>query len=62
MAHGSFENQGAALAENNWWMVNTGTTTIDTTATQAVDVTWDWGTADTDNSTTGQIGIVEILR
>lgn len=62
MAHGAFENQGTALAESNWWMVNTGTTTIDTTATQAIDVTWDWGTADSDNSTTGQIALVEVLR
>lgn len=62
MAHGSFENQGSALAENNWWMLNTGTTTINTEATQAIDVTWDWGTADADNSTTGQIALVEVLR
>lgn len=39
----------AALAVN---MANTATFTLDTTATQAITVTIQWGTADTDNSIT----------
>lgn len=62
MGHGNATTPAAAFTSLNWPMINTGTTTIDTTATQAVDVTWDWGTADSDNSATGTIATIEVLR
>jgi hypothetical protein len=40
-------------------LVNTGTTTIDTTGTLAVDVTAEWGTADAANTITGSNGQIE---
>lgn len=45
-----------------WQMINTGTTTIDTTASLAIDVTADWDTADAQNTITCQVLVVEILN
>lgn len=41
--------------------VKTTTTTIDTTATQAVNVTAEWGTASASNTITAQLAQVEVL-
>lgn len=51
-----------ANASNAIGIINTGTTTIDTTASQAFDVTFDWGTASASNTITSQIGTVEVLN
>lgn len=40
-------------------MVNTGTATVDTTASNAISLTATWGTASASNTITCQIGIVE---
>ena len=46
----------------NMGIVQTGTTTIDTTASQVIDVTLTWGTADAGNTVTSQIAYVEVLN
>ena len=38
-------------------IVNTATTAIDTTVSQAVDVTATWGTASASNTITGAVGL-----
>ena len=43
-------------------MVNTATTTINTTVTQAIDVTFEWGTADAENTITCSNVTIEILN
>ena len=42
--------------------VKTGTTTIDTTGTLAVDITAEWGTASASNTITAQIASVEVIN
>lgn len=50
------------LVPSIFQMVNTGTSTIDTTATQVVDITVQWGTADTDNTlTVSMAGLSAVL-
>lgn len=46
----------------NLGIVQTGTTTIDTTASQVLDVTVTWGTADAGNTITSQIAYVTVLN
>ena len=55
VASGAFAYDGGTTHD----AVDTGTTTIDTTGTLALDVTAEWGTADTDNVITTQIAIIE---
>lgn len=43
-------------------MVNTAAVTIDTTATQVVDVTAQWGTASASNTITATNAYIEILN
>ncbi|MGH7179154.1 MAG: hypothetical protein ACREJC_17380 [Tepidisphaeraceae bacterium] len=52
----------AGIADFKNAMVNTATTTIDTTAAQALDVTFAWGTADADNTITSSNVTVEVLN
>ena len=64
MGNGAFLHDDA-LANNTlsiWGMTNTGTTTINTTEAQAIDVTAEWGTADADNTITCQILTLEVLN
>lgn len=43
-------------------LVNTSATTIDTTASQAIGVTFQWGTADAANTITSQLTSIEVLN
>lgn len=63
---------GTVMAEGMWAaetntnsnrapMTNTATTTIDTTASQVVDVTWQWGTSSSSNTITAAILMVEAI-
>jgi hypothetical protein len=67
-ASGTIFSQGEAnyftiaTTNNNIDMVNTTTTTIDTTATQAIDVMVTWGTANASNSITSTNATIEILN
>lgn len=49
-------------AANFIQMVNTATTTINTTTSQAIDVTWQWGTANAANTITLTNATIEILN
>lgn len=51
-------NDGTTTTVNAPIAANTGTSTIDTTATQVVDVTATWATADANNTITGSIGVI----
>jgi hypothetical protein len=51
-----------ASTANNIDMVNTTTTTIDTTASQAIDVTCTWGTANASNTISSTNTTIEILN
>jgi len=62
-AQGSAERQETAgIAFPARAMVNTSTSTIDTTASQALDVTFQWGTADADNTISCSNVSVETLN
>lgn len=43
-------------------LVQAGTTTIDTTIAQTLDVTWTWGVADIRNTVTSQVTLIEVLK
>jgi hypothetical protein len=61
-AQGVFRYFAAALGNiQGAEMVATTTTTIDTTATQVIDATADWATADAGNSIRGTNALVELL-
>jgi acyl-coenzyme A thioesterase PaaI-like protein len=65
-ASGTVMGQGSYSAETNVnsnraAMTNTATTTIDTTASQAVDVTWQWGTSSASNTITCSNLLLEAL-
>lgn len=65
-ASGTLMGQGAYREDdvnaNLFGMVNTATTTIDTTVSQAISVTAQWGTASSDNTITLTNLMVEILN
>ena len=53
MGQSNFSHEGAAAGVvESWPMVNTAAVTIDTTASQAVNIAAEWQTADADNSIT----------
>lgn len=53
IAESVFRPTVGTVVQNGWKMLNTSTVTVDTTATQAVQLTADWGTADPGNTITG---------
>lgn len=57
MAQGDFN-----ISSNHYPMVNTSTSTIDTTATQAMGFTAQWGTSSASNTITCEQLIIEVLR
>lgn len=68
-ASGTVMGQGRALfpQTNNftdgcWTMTNTATTTINTTSSQTIDVTAEWGTADAGNSISGAVVTIEEIN
>lgn len=68
-ASGTFWSQGrsdikpgAATGINFWQMVNTATVAVDTTASQAIDVTFQWGTSSASNTVTCTNLVVEVLN
>ena len=61
-SQGDFINYTAATTHASWEMTNTAATTIDTTASAALDVTVTWGTADAGNTITSTNVILEVLN
>jgi hypothetical protein len=62
-AQGAFRYMPAATGnETVWEMASTATVTIDTTASQAVDVTATWNTADASNIISGTDTTIELLN
>lgn len=57
---GYFREEGGGL--NNFPMVNTSTTTIDTTSSQTFDVTVTWGTASSSNTITMTNLTIQLLN
>lgn len=62
IAQGKFEYDESTHAGTTEGMVSTATTTIDTTATQAVNLTVEWGTANASNTITCTNLALEALR
>ncbi len=61
-AQGRFWYDESTHAGTSWGMPNTATVTIDTTASQVVDVTATWGTAIAGNVITGTNVTIEVLN
>lgn len=59
---GDFQYNSAAVTGNVIDAPNTAATTVDTTASQAVDVTATWGTASASNTITGTNVTIEVLN
>jgi len=58
-----FDSGAFQLGPTEWNMMTTAQpVTVDTTASQVVDVTWQWSVADVDNSVTGAIATLEVLN
>ena len=56
-----YETTGGSSPINAFVIAGT-TTTFDTTASGALDVTWEWGTASVSNTITSRIAYVEVLN
>ena len=67
-ASGTVQSQGLLILNMDgqsaefWDLENTGTATIDTTSSQAIDATWQWGTADAGNTITLTNLTIEVLN
>lgn len=51
-------SDGLVTTHHLFQMVNSAPVVIDTTASQVLDVTWQWGTADADNSMTNHMTVI----
>jgi len=58
---GTFQFDNSASAGLTFGMPSTGTTTIDTTAALAVNVTVEWGAADPANTITSQVATIHLV-
>ena len=62
MPNGVLEFGDGSGASKRYGMVATSAAIIDTTASQVIDLTWEWGTADAGNTTTAQVLAIEVLN
>lgn len=60
-AQGWFDKQTTALLQDTEFMTNTATVGLDTTASKNIQIRVTWGTADTANTITQRLLIVDIL-
>ena len=59
---GKFRYDNSTNAGLHIGMPATSATTIDTTASQVLDITWTWGAASASNTVSGQITSIEVLN
>jgi len=59
---GKFEHDATGNQAETYGIITTSAVTVATTASQAINITFEWGTADVANTLTTQVGVVEIIN
>jgi len=62
MGAGKFEHDATGNLAETYGMVSTSAVVVNTTASQTINITFEWGTANVANTITSQVGVVEIIN